>query len=248
MQTPHIFHPTRSKYLVFTADYLLPLAIFLGILALGCFVLFSPFFKISIVTCFVDYTPCTDGSILAELDKLKGQNIFTLIPSKVESRLTSGDFTIREAKLTRTLPGTLKLNLESVYPVVALQIADDPTWVVMDSRFRVITTRTEDPNVPTVIVRTPLTLSVGKPPADSVIIQTLELALRLASELFTVKTITLVDKDTIKLSLVDGRIAIFTPQKDEIVQLSALQTILANDTISQGVSTIDVRFSRPVLR
>jgi len=50
------------------------------------------------------------------------------------------------------------------------------------------------------------------------------------------------------LALDSGKIAIFTPKKDELVQLRALQTILTDATILEGVNTIDVRFARPVLR
>jgi hypothetical protein len=182
------------------------------------------------------------------LDKLKGQNIFTLKISEISEKLTSGDFTIREVVLTKQLPGIIKLDLQSVYPVVALQVIGDPTWVVMDSNFRVIGTRDSEPNVPTVIVQSPLSLVVGKVPDDELIKGTLALARRLADELFSVKTITLMDSDTIELALSSGVKAIFTPKKDELVQLRSLQVILSDATIMTGVKTIDVRFGRPVLR
>ncbi|MFH2085797.1 MAG: hypothetical protein ABII21_03370 [bacterium] len=248
MSNAPVFQPTRSKYLVFTTDYLLPLMIFLGILVLSYLTIYSSIFKIRKVDCILDYLPCTNPSLGAELDKLIGQNIFLLKPAIIESRLTSGDFTIRAAKLSRSLPGTLKLEMQSIYPVVALQIQGDSTWVVLDTRFRVIATRTEDPNVTTVIVKDPLTLTVGKAPTDSLITQTLALAIRLSDEISSIKTITLIDQDTLELALLSGKKVIFSPQKDELVQLNALQAILGSDTISKGVTTIDVRFSRPVLR
>lgn len=243
-----VFHPARSKYLVFTADYLIPLAICLGVLVLGYFALYSPFFKVSSLTCSLDFQVCENPALLAELDKLIGQNIFTLNSAQVSARLTSGDFTIREAVLTRQLPGKVKAELQSVYPVVALQIKADPTWVVMDSRFRVIATRNIDPNVPTVVVPGPLTLVLGKPPSDESITQTLRLAIRLADELVSLTSITLLDEDTIQLTLSNGKLAILTPKKKELEQIRALQAVLGNDTILKDTRTIDVRFARPVLR
>lgn len=248
MEHPKVFSPASSKYLVFTADYLLPTFISLGVILLGYFVLYSSFFKISTITCSTDYQECANPSVIAELDKLKGQNIFTLKISEISEKLTSGDFTIREVVLTKQLPGIIKLDLQSVYPVVALQVIGDPTWVVMDSNFRVIGTRDSEPNVPTVIVQSPLSLVVGKVPDDELIKGTLALARRLADELFSVKTITLIDADTIELALSSGVKAIFTPKKDELVQLRSLQVILSDATIMTGVKTIDVRFGRPVLR
>lgn len=238
----------RSKYLVFTVDYLVPTFIILAVLTLFYLVLYSPIFKIKEVSCQLDYLVCDNQIILAELDKLKGQNIFTLSKDKVTARLTSGDFTIRQATLTKELPGKVILDLQSVYPVAALQILGNPTWVILDQQLRVIGSRDSDPNVPTIIVPGPLSLTVGKPPSDDLIIQSIQLARRLADELFSIKSITLVDADTIELTLSDGRIAILTPKKDTSAQLVTLQIILRDDKIVQGINTIDVRFARPVLR
>lgn len=238
----------RSKYLVITLDYLFPIFICLGVIALGYFTLYSSYFKINTVVCIIDYAECVDPSVLAELDKLKGQNIFTLSESSVTTRLTSGDFTIRQVALTKELPGKIIFDLQSVYPVAALQVSGDPTWIILDQNHRVIGSRDSDPNVPTVIVPGPLTLIVGKVPIDDLLIQSIELARNLADELFTIKSITLVDADTINLTLSDGKIAIFTPKSDLSKQLRSLQLILRDATMTEGIKIIDVRFMRPVLR
>lgn len=238
----------RSKYLVITLDYLIPILICLGVIALGYFTLYSSYFKINTVVCIIDYAECVDPSVLAELDKLKGQNIFTLSESSVTTRLASGDFTIRQVALTKELPGKIILDLQSVYPMAALQVSGDPTWIILDQNHRVIGSRDSDPNVPTVIVPGPLTLTVGKVPSDDLLIQSIELARNLADELFTIKSITLVDADTINLTLSDGRIAVFTPKSDLSKQLRSLQLILRDATMTLGIKIIDVRFSRPVLR
>jgi cell division septal protein FtsQ len=141
------------------------------VIALGYFTLYSSYFKINTVVCIIDYAECVDPSVLAELDKLKGQNIFTLSESSVTTRLTSGDFTIRQVALTKELPGKIILDLQSVYPVAALQVSGDPTWIILDQNHRVIGSRDSDPNVPTVIVPGPLTLTVGKVPSDDLLIQ-----------------------------------------------------------------------------
>jgi cell division septal protein FtsQ len=248
MDSAKVFTPARSKYLVFTADYILPLSISLGVIFLAYFTLYSPFFAIDSLTCTLDYEPCTNSSILVEIDKLKGRNIFTLVSSDHTKRLTSGDFTIREASVERQLPRLVHVSLRSVYPVVAVQVIGDSSWIVMDSFFRVIAVRTQDPNVPTVLVPGSLTLAIGKTPDDQLLLQSLKLARSLADQLFTFKTLTLVDESTIKLVLSDGKTAILTPKKDELQQLKVLQVVLGDATISKEVRTIDVRFSQPVLR
>lgn len=248
MHVAKIFTPIRSKYIVFTADYILPTLICLAILAIGYFSLYSAYFKISHISCSLDYLDCNDQSILAELDKLKGQNIFTLNSSPLIKRLTSGDYTIREVVMHKELPGSLKFELQSVYPVVALSVVGDQHWIVLDEKYRVIGSRDIDPNVPTVILSGPLTLTFGQPPSDPVILQTLTLATKLATELPSVKTLALENGDTIRLTLASGVQAFLTPKKDIQTQLKALQAVLSDATITTGITSIDVRFARPVLR
>ena len=74
---------------------------------------------------------------------------------KITARLLQG--ILRSDKLlTKELPGKIILDLQSVYPFAALQIAGDPTWVILDQQLRVIGSRDQDPNVPTVIIPGPL--------------------------------------------------------------------------------------------
>ena len=248
MESAPVFHPSRSKYLVITADYLIPVFICLSV-ALGAWlILYTPYFHITTISCTLDFAPCADPVLLAELNKAKGQNIFRLNPNTLRLRLLSGDYMIRQADVTRQLPRTLEINLQSVYPVVALKLDGVDTWITFDSTLRVIGERSADPNVPTVLVQGPLTVTVGKPLTDDATIKALNLARSLADQLFTVKTLTLVDADTIDLTLTSGIHAIFTPKKDVTSQLRALQAVLADATILKGAHTIDVRFAQPVLR
>jgi cell division septal protein FtsQ len=248
MDSAPVFHPSRSKYFVLTLDYLFPLAIILCVCTLAWLVVYLPFFRISRVTCLIDYQPCTDPIVLAELDKIKGKNIFRFNPTVLEHRLASGDFTIKEAVITRELPSSVIITLQSVYPVVALKIAGESSWVLLDNNFRVIGTHTTNPNVPTVILNTPFTLTVGKAPTDPTLIQTLNLAKDLASEPFTIKSLTLQDSNTILVLLPNNLQAIFTTEKNNLAQIKVLQAILKGATLTKDVHTIDVRFARPVLR
>lgn len=248
MQSPHVFEPGKSKYLVITADYLIPFILSLGVICLFYLAFFSPVFTVKNITCSLDYLDCTDPSVLAEIDKLKHQNIFRLTADPLTRKLTSGDFTIREVAIHKTLPDQLSVELQSVYPVVAIQVQGDSTWAVLDPQFRVIAVREVDPNVPTLVVPGPLTLVVGKPIEDRLIQTSLNLTLRLGEELVAMKTITLVDDNTIHIALSSGITAIFSPKVDETKQLKSLQAVLSGSTITKGIRTIDVRFIQPVLR
>jgi cell division septal protein FtsQ len=248
MESPRVFEPGKSKYLVITADYIVPFILSISVLVLFYLALFSTVFRVKQVTCQLDYQNCTDPSVLAEIDKLKGQNIFRVSGDPLSAKLTSGDFTIREVRLKKTLPDQIFVELQSVYPVVAVQVAGDPKWVALDQKFRVIAVREIDPNVPTVIAGGPLVLTVGQPITQEPLLTTLKLALRLSGELTSIKSITLVDDNTINIMLESGVVAIFSPKVDELKQLRALQAVLSDGTITKGFRTIDVRFIQPVLR
>jgi cell division septal protein FtsQ len=109
MQVAPVFQPARSKYLVFTTDIIIPTLICVCVVALAYTLLYSPIFKVQTVSCIVDYEPCDNPSLGAELDKLIGHNIFKLSPDTIKARLTSGDFTIRQAQITRRLPAMSRL-------------------------------------------------------------------------------------------------------------------------------------------
>jgi hypothetical protein len=89
---------------------------------------------------------------------------------------------------------------------------------------------------------------VGTVPSDALIIESLQLARQLFDQLFTVKSVTLIDADTLEVELESGVRALFTPKKDVHEQLGSLQAVLADGTIWKGKSVIDVRFTHPVLR
>jgi hypothetical protein len=248
MQIPKVFIPERSKYLVLTTDYILPLLIIISVLFTIYALLYSELFNVVNISCKLDFEPCENSVVMAELDKLKGQNIIKLKTDRISQKLTSGDYTIREAIFTKSLPNNLSVDLHSVYPVVALKVQNLDTWIALDDKYRVIKERSTDPNVPTVIVIGPLTLALGKPIADPLLQDTLSMTRRLFEQLPSIKSVTLVDENRIDVLLDSGKTAVLTPKKDEAIQLRSLQAILQEVTISKGVRTIDVRFSQPVLR
>ncbi len=248
MDTAPVFQPTKSKYLVLTKDLLLPAFICLGVLSLVYLLLYSSVFQITSLSCSLDFEPCRSPLVLADLAKLKGQNIFLLNKQAITDRLESADFTIAEATIKRQLPGQIIVELESIYPTVALRIKDQLSWAVFDQELQLIAVRSIDPNVPTLIITTPLTLVIGQEPAEETIIHALQLTKRLGDELFNFKSLELLDQDTLELTLSDGTIALLSPNKDESEQISVLQAILSGGTMMDEGRIIDIRFSQPVLR
>lgn len=241
------FHPTRSRYLVLTSQVLYPLTIVIA--ALVCWWLFfgSSIFALNKFDCVLDFEPCQNQNIIAEINKYKGQNLFLFKGDKLKSRLMSADYTIRSVNLTLHLPNSLTVSMESVYPVVAATVEGGKSWVVFDSNNRVIAVRDRDPNVPVVVTREIPLIVIGEKLNSDPLNHALELAKNLSHELPQVKQIQL-DGDNLNLTLDGGKHAIITTTKDEHDQIRSLQAVLSNATILTGVSTIDVRFTQPVLR
>lgn len=238
----------KSKYIVLTYDVVLPLIVIFGILGGLVVALKSKIFAVKTITCQVDYQDCPVGPVMAELEKYLGRNVFSLETDEIEKRLTEGDFTIREAAIVKKLPGTLKVELQSVYPVAALRVDGvGNEWIVFDSAYRVIGKRTSDPNVPTVLVKTPPAVHAGLLINDPVLVKALDFTLTVGSEISTVKGVSL-EGDTLTLVLEGGRTALMTTVKDSMQQIRTLQAILQANTMNSEVRTIDVRFSKPVLR
>ncbi len=248
MQSAPTFTPAKAKYFLLTIDFFGPLAIIIFVLLLLWLLFFSPLFKVSQVQCQLDHLPCPESALLVEIERVKSQNIFRFDTSAFAQRLTSADFTIRQANIKKILPQTLSFELSSVYPVVAIKQVHISEWVIFDDSLRLIRSMSTDPNVPTLIISTPLTLRVGEAPADTELRSLLSLTRTLHRDLPESSSITLTD-DALSINF-DGKPyqALLSTSGDLSAQIRSLQAILAGATIDQGVRIIDVRFSQPVLK
>ena len=134
-----------SKYLVITRDYLLPVTLILS-LVVGWWICFhTSAFTVREIICELDYEPCDNPFVMAELDKYAGINLLTLDTNSLRDKLLSGDYTVRQAEITRALPARLTVSMQSVYPVAAIShLGVEGEWVTVDSRFRIIGLRRED--------------------------------------------------------------------------------------------------------
>ncbi len=237
----------HSRYFVITRDYVLPVLIILSCLSVWWLALISPLFAIRSIDCQIDYHPCVAENLLTELSSYRGHNLLDLDTAAIVSRLISADFTIREAIVTRIIPHTLRLDLTSVFPVVAAKVADPPIWVIFDQELQAIGTRTVDPNVPTVTMSELSHIQVGFVPTDATLLAGLTLAKVVGTEIPTLKSLD-VQGDLATLSLSGGFVGLMSLKQDPLPQIRALQAVLGNATILAGVHVIDVRFSQPVLR
>ncbi len=238
----------RSKYFVVTRDIVVPILIIVSCLLTLYALWQGPFFRIQQIHCELDYEPCQNQSLLAELEKYRGQNLIFFESSLVKKRLTSGDFTIRDVTVTRTLPAELRVSCISVYPTVALSVrGGESRYLLFDEKLRAIKETSTDPHVPILLVDTPPVATLGAVLADQKTSAALTYTRHLFDGLADVRAV-YQQNDTLKISLKSGMTAIMTTAKDLDAQLSALQAVLTGVTMPTGTKTIDVRFAQPVLK
>lgn len=247
METRQSISTVPSKYVVITADYVIPVVIVLATILAWWSVFYTSIFSIKQIECELDFEPCDVPGIIAELDKYRGQNIVSFDEEAIRTRLTSADFTIQNVDIKKTLPSSIKVEMQSVYPTVAAEVVGTGTWVTFDEQLRVIGTRTVHPNVPTITVKELVNIKVGETLSDQNIIKALGLARTLADQIKDFQTVEL-EGSNIHLTFKSGLKGLMTTSKDTNEQIQALQVLLQDATILQGVSVVDVRFARPVLK
>ncbi len=240
---------TPSKYFVATSAYLLPLSVLVGSALLVYFLYFSSYFQIKKLTCMQDVNePCQNAYLLAELDQFAGQNLFLANTEVAKQRLLQGDPTLRTLTYKKTLPHTLSLELQSVYPTLALAVTGLQAYLTLDSDLRLIKASPVLPNVPLVRANQPISLRLGERVEDERLRALLLACLELAHRLPGTTTFTLSAGDITAL-LDDGVTrALFTLERDLESQISALHATRAGVTISFSRPLIDLRFTQPIIK
>lgn len=237
---------SKTNYLVITASYLLPILTFVGSLALLYLAFFSPLFQIKQLECQQDYEPCINPFILAEIDHLKGQNIFLFNSVNFVRKITAGDFQTRDAQIKKKLPDTLRLSLQSVYPILAVQVTGENRLATIDSNLRVIKLTESSSHVPLVVLDTPFSFQIGRAIADDRLTKILEYSSSIVHSIPNITQVN-VEGDNLTIQLDSRIVAVFTLHKSSSEQISALKAVLGDATIREGLRKVDVRFAQPVL-
>lgn len=237
---------SRSKYLVVTLDYVMPLLLFFGSLIFTYIVFFSPLFTVKTIVCTQDFEPCNNPFILAEAETLKGKNIFLLNGNKFVNLLTTGDFQTRSGEIKKDLPTTLTISLQSVYPILALHVQGETRYATLDSNLSVLKLLENNPHVPVIELNSPLSLQIGHPIPDETFNKILRYSVSIIRGISDTSEIKISGDDLI-LTLNNGLQLVLTIHRDIAHQISALKAVLEDATIREGLRKVDVRFSQPVL-
>lgn len=240
---------TTSKYFVATSQLLAPLlAIILSLTSLYI-LFFSSVFKITKVECYQDVMgTCQNEFVLAEASNAIGSNLFLSDTDTSIARIKSGDPTIRELEYQKVLPGTLILQIQSVYPTLALGTMAEESLLVLDSDWRIIKSTRDNPNVPIARYDKPLSLRVGEKISDESLRTQLSACSKIVNAIPGSNNCA-ISEDGLVVLLEDGKTnAIFTSSRSLDEQLSALHTVRTGVTISGSKVVIDVRYQQPIIK
>lgn len=240
---------TASKYFVATSQVIPSIIAILLSLSTLYVLFFSPFFKIAQVECYQDVRDtCQNGFVLSAASESIGSNLFRFDTVASGDLIRKGDPTIRSLEYKKVLPGTLILQIQSVYPTLALGTEGSTSLLILDPDFRIIKSSQDNPNVPIVLYNKPLSFRVGERISDDDLRSQLAACLTIVNELPGTKNC-VVDGDGLTVLLEDGKTsAIFTSARSLDAQLSALHTIRTGVTISGNRAVIDVRYLQPIIK
>lgn len=238
----------KSRYVVLTSDIVIPMLIIALVVASLYFITSSNFFSIKNIECLINFRPCSDTHLLAELEKIKGQNIFTLNKQSLSARILQNNKIVSSVDITYELPNAISVRLNTSPPSVALKLIDNQNmWILLSEEFRTISLSSENPNVPTVLLEEIEGLAIGEKISDPSTISALKVALSIKGNYLPASSISLTG-ETITLELDGGRTALLSTRRGIPEQLITLRAILADETISETASIIDVRYTQPVIK
>lgn len=211
------------------------------LLILGIF-LYRNVFIVRTVTCLFADQPCPEAAI-AELERLKGQSMWNTF-RETQNKFKTALRQVSSISFDRKLPSTLIVTMTPSDILGALNADISSGYALVNRNGHVVEVVEERP-IGLTVLRIKQPVNVG----DEV-----ETEMKATLEEFSGhgQSIPLVevfykDKDDIELRLQNGKTAIVRAFS-LAAQLNTLQLLLNEATMIEKVSSIDVRFSHPVLR
>lgn len=211
-------------------------------------VFFSPLFKIKNISCSYFNASVCPEAVMAELNKYQNQSTLFLNTSTLKSRLLSAIPESEEIIIKKSLPQSLQVAFTAQSPLLNLKIATNSAALVLSRQNRIVNQTVEpDPNLTTIIYKEAATMRVGDLVNDPVI-NFVSRALPLIQNIFPTSLVTVISPQEIIFKGDNGKKVIMTSIDSPTRQVTTLQLILSEDTMSSDFTVIDIRFEKPVLR
>lgn len=183
--------------------------------------------------------------VIAELDRLRNTSIFFVQTKELEKKLQASLPEIQRIVFTKRPPNRMEVQIETYPP--AFHILSGQYYMMANENGEIIAQTTILPQGEYQLTIQDASLQIG----NQVDKKTFSILLNLVEELkktsIPVLSIEYIDETQIMLKLVNNKTAIL--KKDDIFsQLTTLQRILNDATMSERGHTFDVRFAHPVVK
>lgn len=227
---------------------LIPWALPFVSLIIVCGLYWSSFFSIMHINCSINQASC-DQALTQELSTFRQENLFFLEVTSLKYKLQQLYPDATAINITKTLPHTLSVSLETSNPFAIIQAEKDGLGILVTENFTATQVVTPDnQNVPVIIDQNATQIRLNYPITDMTQLFTLNLIQVLRSEVVAHGSMYIKDSENIEVSLPQGKSAIFTSLKSATKQVNNLVQILQKLELDETTIHIDVRFDQPVLK
>lgn len=236
----------KSKYLVITRRRFFWFLLYISIAAFILWLFFGGLFTVQNISCKRDDESCNE-QVNAELSRLQGQSTLIFKSDEMKVKLKKADPSIAEVNIETNLPNSLQVNIKSRDPQAFISFSDSQKGFVIDRQGYIFATAMKkNPSIPIIIVENQLDLSIGERIENPTLLGAVSLTQTLQEQLILFKKM-IVSDNKLEVLLSDQIEVLFSPEQDFVKQVTSLQQILAQATIGEEPTLIDVRFQKPVV-
>jgi hypothetical protein len=220
-----------------------------GLMIATFILLLGPLFNLKTVICQDETGAVCPPKLMQVMAEYQHHSLFKLSPGLIKTRLET-DFPELQVLSQKIIwPNTYQLNLAP--RLVAFQIQKTPAepMVLIDNSGKVIGFDQNPPTNQDYIVYPNLPgVQLGESVDDPLILFAFRLVSALSKTQIAHQRIFLETPNTVTVELNQGKSVLFSNNQDLSRQVTSLQAILSLPTMQEGLTTIDLRFQKPVLR
>ncbi len=230
---------SQTKWWLFTSIYIFTLL----------FIVVGPFFRVRDIVCETNIQdPCFDF-VVPEMSKFKHHLIYLLQTNSIAERISINIPEAQKVEIIPIWPNMLKAKIIMQPGFANLGIPASSSAFLVGKSGQLITVQpTPNPLLPTIIASSAADLIISDQLTNPSLKASLDIIKNCQEIGKQVSTINIISSQNILVDLDDGQKVIFTSQKSILEQVSRLQLIFSQTTMSLTNKVIDLRYDRPALK
>jgi len=235
-----------SHYFVVVGKHLAWLSGLLAFILLVWWLTLGGAISVQSIDCETEAGSCS-AEILAELERFRGSPLLLLRSQEISQKLKEFDPTIKQVVVTTKLPSHLNVRIASRQTLAAITIKGSDMALLADEDGFIFSKRQlQDQQFPIIYFPKADGLNVGEQITDESLLQSIALA-KLLEEHFISYRSMMVEDGSLRCVISDQLIVLFSHDGNLSEEVTSLQRILSEVTMSSTPVTIDVRHEKPVV-